>query len=473
MKIHKNIKNYIQEKGLKLTLLAAAFLAVLTAGFTAFAWGPERTTFTIESPATYVTFNSITNNPNYGDERNFTIARGVDEDNTKWRDTLDITTDGDYLIRIYVHNNAASNYNLVSNNTRAIASIPSELTNKVEVNGMISSANANPATIWDQVVFQSASKKFSLAYIAGSARYYNNYNASEGFALPDSIVTNSGALLGYQTMDGNIPGCYEYSGIVTLKVRATLEKASDFTVEKKVRLNGTDEWNNTSITVKPGDKIDYQIGYKNTGETTQNNVMVLDRLPAGVTYLNGTTTVKNSNYPDGNGLTIESNEVIANGINISNYTPGANAFVRFTATIPQAKDLSCGENKLINTATVVADGNSKQDTVEVVVNVECEPSECKPGIPEGDPKCNEEPEVPITPVTELPTTGPLEAGAAIIAVLAITVGVVYWYKSHQALKQAATRGAKSANHKEKPLSHDGLKEDKPQEGNKSLKKDKE
>ena len=45
-------------------------LSVMSAS-SAMAWGPERTTFTMEKPATYPTFNSITNNPTIGDERDF------------------------------------------------------------------------------------------------------------------------------------------------------------------------------------------------------------------------------------------------------------------------------------------------------------------------------------------------------------------------------------------------------------------
>ena len=38
-------------------------VAVVMVPLAIYAWGPSRETFTIEKPATYVTFNSITNNP--------------------------------------------------------------------------------------------------------------------------------------------------------------------------------------------------------------------------------------------------------------------------------------------------------------------------------------------------------------------------------------------------------------------------
>jgi hypothetical protein len=52
-----------------------------------FAWGPNRSTFTIDSPANYVTFNSITDNPNIGDERNFVGIRESGTNNL-WSDDM-------------------------------------------------------------------------------------------------------------------------------------------------------------------------------------------------------------------------------------------------------------------------------------------------------------------------------------------------------------------------------------------------
>ena len=60
----------------------AALITTMGLGLTTFAsasaWGPERTTFTMESPATYPTFNSITDNPTIGDERNFVRIGEID-----------------------------------------------------------------------------------------------------------------------------------------------------------------------------------------------------------------------------------------------------------------------------------------------------------------------------------------------------------------------------------------------------------
>ncbi|MCL2869543.1 DUF11 domain-containing protein [Candidatus Saccharibacteria bacterium] len=404
----------------------------------AFAWGPDRTTYTIEKPANKVTFNSMTDNPNYGDERNFLIAKGANESTSSWRDVVNVSQDGEYTVRLYVHNNAAANLNLVAKDTKAQISLPNTWANSIDVNGYLSASNATPAQIWDQVTFKGTSTRIHIAYITGSARYFNNVNPSTGFVIPDSVVS-SGALIGYEKMDGNVPGCYQYSGILTIRVKVTTEKDPGFTVEKKVRLHGSTDWVKI-VNAKPGEQVDYQIGYKNTGTAQQNNVIAKDQLPIGVTYKNSTTTLRNAANPDGNGLRVASNNLITTkGINIGNYAAGANAYVRFTATLPAAKDLRCGKNTLTNTGSIETDNGAKSDTANVVIDVECAPNECKPGVPEGDARCDEALAAPVAP-DELPHTGPAEIVLSIVAVLAITVGVIYWYRSNEAVKKVTVGG---------------------------------
>jgi len=97
----------------KLTAALVAIL-ILTGFVSVKAWSPDRPTYTIENPAPHVTFNSITNNPNYGDERTFFDAKNAaNKDQGGFVDKL--ATDGgqELLLRVYVHNNAADNLNTV------------------------------------------------------------------------------------------------------------------------------------------------------------------------------------------------------------------------------------------------------------------------------------------------------------------------------------------------------------------------
>lgn len=372
------------------------------------AYGPQRATFTQNQPATYITFNSITNNAAYGDERNFTVIK--EASNTAsggWKDTVTAQDGKEYLVRVLVHNNASENLNLVATGTKIMVSVPNTTGNSIQLDGFVTANNSNPKQIYDSAVLTS-DKKFNVTYVAGSAIYYNGIHTN-GIKLPDSIVTSAGALVGYQNMDGNIPGCYKYMGVATFKVKVAVP-SPNFTVEKKVRVNGSTTWAK-EITAKPGDKVDYQIQYINTGTTGQADVIAVDKMPAGVAYMPGTTTVKNVTNPNGNGATVLDG-IADKGVNIGNYGPNSNAFVRFTATLPANDQLpACGVNKLVNTATVATQNGEKDDTATVNVTRTCTEEEVK----------------------ALPTTGPLEVISGLIGVAAITIGVVYYFRSRRQL----------------------------------------
>lgn len=147
-----------------------------------YAWGPEsRATYTMAKPADKVAFDSITDNPDVGDERNFVRLQTVGE--KTWSDQKTMEAGKQYYARMYVHNNAASNLNLVATNVRASLNLPNASNvwgKQFEVNGFITSDNATPNQIWDNVVLKS-DREFHVKVV--SAKYYNNIKTenSEGF----------------------------------------------------------------------------------------------------------------------------------------------------------------------------------------------------------------------------------------------------------------------------------------------------
>ncbi len=346
--------------------------AIIVPSLAIFAYGPDRPTYTIENPSDHITFNSITNNPNHGDERNFVWIK--EAGTSQWQDSeMNVQPGKTYTVRMYVHNNAAANLNLVAQNTRLSANVPTTTGTQAQIDGFITADNASPQKVWDDVVLKS-DQRFNIAYVPGSTKYYNNVNPSTGFNLPDSIVTNSGALIGYEQMDGNVPGCFQYSGIATFNIKIQGEQTANFEVTKQVRKHAegqTGNWSK-SVTANPGEKVDYLISYKNTGETTQNNVVAKDSLPTGLTYNNSTTKLFNASNPAPNGLTTSDNLVQPSGINIGNYASQNTALVTFTSTVAAEKDLpQCGNNLLRNTAYIETDYGSKSDYADVTVKKNC------------------------------------------------------------------------------------------------------
>lgn len=364
----KKLINFIKNH----SIISGSVLVAAVAPALVWAWGPARPSFTIEKPADYITFNSITNNPVIGgDEKDFVGIREVGS-NAKWTNNMKVQNGKEYYVRMYVHNNAASNLNLVAENVVAKLNVPTTTAKNVTVQGQISASNAKPNTVWDEATF-SSDNGFNLAYIAGSALFENNGMGTT--KLPDSIVNNTGAKLGYDKLDGKIPGCFQYAGYVTVKVKAQVSQPQEKTnidLAKTVRnkTNGEKSWVETA-NAKSGDTVQFQIHAKNTGSAGIQNLVIRDILPKGLNYVAGSTKLYNTSNPKG--LKVSDNVIQNSGINIGSYQPNGDAYVRFDATVSAENSLPvCGENTLTNIAQASDQKIVKNDTASVKVTKKCE-----------------------------------------------------------------------------------------------------
>jgi uncharacterized repeat protein (TIGR01451 family)/LPXTG-motif cell wall-anchored protein len=430
-------------------LIIAAAVIIPTV---ALAWGPSRETFTIANPSDHVQFNSITDNPNVGDERNFVGVRESGSANT-WYDSLNVQSGKTYTVRMYVHNNAATSLNLVANNVTAKVDLPTTTGKSVDINGFISASNVGANTkgnngayaeVYDDAKLTST-QDFNLAYVAGSLKYDNNAGT---FTLPESIFTSNGAKLGYSQMDGNIPGCFQYSGFVTFQVKPQFATPTTYTFSKMVSKHGENKWTET-YAAQPSETVDYLLQYKNTSATQQDDVTFRDTLPTGMTYVNGSTTFGNAKTPAG----VKASDNIANGtgINVGSYAAGANAWAIFSAKAPTVDQLICGPTTLVNTGKVNVAGTSESDTANITLNKTCAPGTINVcqlstktivNIKESDfdsskysknlDDCKTVP--PVTP-PELPHTGMSENIVAIVGLGALIASIAYYVASRRALNQ--------------------------------------
>jgi len=345
--------------------LLAMIAAVIIVPATLLAWGPDRPTYTQEHPADHVTFDSITNNPEVGDERNF--VRIKEDGASTYETSTNLEPGKVYDVSVFYHNNAASNLGLVAHNTTLKMEIPGVV--KAGVNaaftGTISASNATPGSVWDEAYGKNTTNgDIALRYVADSATVVSN-GPVNGQKLPDSLFT-TGALLGYYHLDGDLPGCNQYAGFVNFKIRVD---QPNFTVQKQVSVDGGKTWAKNAQ-AQPGSTVQYAISYQNTGTTQQDDVSVRDILPTGVSYVPGSTYIDNSVTGGQFKSTVDGITTV--GYNAGSYQPQGNVFFKFSAKLPTVDKLQCGTNTFLNTARVTTSTGYKEDTATVTVNKECQ-----------------------------------------------------------------------------------------------------
>ena len=420
----KTAKTHAHRKWLPIAALASlAGLAIISvAGLNARpaaaegedSWGPtDRETFTWQTPASYVTFNSITDNPTLGDERNFVRVR--EAGTGTYGDSVSLEVGKTYEVYIYVHNNASANLNSSGEGLAENVTLSTQLPEMIQdgqsgiVEATISATNANPTSVWDTAYFDNnTGKTIYLRYVHDSAVITNDGSASGSILDANSLFSENGAFLAYSSNYwGFIPGCNEYAGYVTYQVVAD---SPEFSATKEVALADTDSFAD-NIATDPGATLDFTIDYANSGTTEQTSVTVYDTLPEGLTFVPGSVVVKRN---DGSTVELENGDLLfSDGIVIGDYAAGESATISYQATLADAESFECGKNTLYNQSLVATANGEITDRTEINVNRTCE------NVPES-----------------IPDTGPAEIALLIVVIAAIGGGTAYYIHTRKALKNA-------------------------------------
>ncbi len=330
-----------------------------------------------------IVFNSISDGV-YGDEKNFVNARLKGDTNSLWKaNSINVEMGETYTIRLYVHNNSPKGYNGVAENVTAYVSLPTNVAKEQVIKGYIESSNATPNRYWDEVTLVG-DQDFYLEYVEGSAKYTDGTGVK---SLPNEVISSTGARIGYGNLDGKIPGCYEYSGIVTVEVKVHARVSSNVTTTVRnvtvkagtmTGFTANGAYFVESVDANVGDYVEYQIEYKNVSGDIAKNVMIRDVLPTNMEYVKDTTRLYSSTYPDG--VLLGDNTVTTDGINIGDHENGGFSYVRFVAKVVD-KDLGCN-NILVNWASSTVNSKVVKDDARVFVktNKPCKTEDTTPKV---------------------------------------------------------------------------------------------
>lgn len=217
MKAFTNLKRAFAGSVAAIVLMAVP--ATVFAGY----FPANRPTFTCQTPtqcigADYVTFNSFTNNPVVGDERPF-FAGSVNGANVE--DRIKVADGTEVTLRAYVHNNADPNRigqaAALARNVKMKVLVPTAKQAEHNLVSFISASNSNPGTINDTMSLYG-DRAFTLDYIEGSASFARK---ADGTNMVNTKLNDT--IIGDGTFLGDMHGCFQYSGYVTLKVKVKMD----------------------------------------------------------------------------------------------------------------------------------------------------------------------------------------------------------------------------------------------------------
>lgn len=436
------MKNINHKTKLGLLGIAFAFGLSLAGVASVSAWGPERSTFTMESPATYPTFNSITNNPTIGDERDFVRVGEIDADVTALKNEIEVVPGRQYLVYVYFHNNASSTFNDsahdhsgVAVKTRMATSFSTVLTptDKGTITATVTADNTTPASVWDEAYMTTSTEKVLMHYVTGSAKIYNDWGTN-GNVMPSSLFTQEGTLLGLNSLNGVIPGCEEYHGVVTYVLQAEELGGS---IDKLVSKDGTNLAE--SVNLAPGEEATFQLTIANTGDVALTNATIKDTLPEGLTLVPGSVQLRANDSETWDQL---SDNILDTGYNLGTIGTGNVVYITYKAVA--GADFDCEGTELENNATLTYDSEkSSGDTKEDSATVTVKKADCDIPTPPLD-DCTTNPALPecqtcatnpdMEGCQELPNTGPVEVVIAAVIIAGIGGGGYYLYRTRRALK---------------------------------------
>ncbi len=159
-------------------------------------WGPERTMYSVESTSPTAALNSLKDNPNWGDQRNFTRCRELTSED-KFGDAVAITKNSQIEVIVLFENASTKSGEDVVQTLMypVISEAPSDDPVLQMVASGKSATSGEEIKVWDGCQVMS-DKPVKLSYLHGSARLINNDH-------PDGIRVSDEVILGRELIPGS------------------------------------------------------------------------------------------------------------------------------------------------------------------------------------------------------------------------------------------------------------------------------
>ncbi|MBR5027114.1 DUF11 domain-containing protein [Candidatus Saccharibacteria bacterium] len=282
------------------------------------------------------------------------------------------------------------------------------------------------STTWDK---QTDSSEYNLGTIGSGQTVYIRYKAKAGtdFDCTGKEITNTAKI----TYDGITAAGITDEDQASVTVRKTGDECTQITkasVKKEVSVNDGKTYKDKAE-ILPGETATFKITVKNVGDLYVGHIAVDDKLPEGLTLVEGSATIARfgENVADsGKATALESLEV-----SIEVLAP--EEYVEIVYKVKAGENFDCKGKELTNTAKITYKGDDKntEETSDVKVTVKKADEECTE--PEPEKTCKTNPE--MEECKKIPDTGPLEIAMFAMIVTGITGGTIYLILAKRSLKK--------------------------------------
>ena len=301
--------------------------------------------YSINDDIKYPVFNSVTDHPIFGDEREFIhIRKCGDKD---WKREIELEAGKQYEVEVFFRNDGNPEYNSSKHHNSTVAFLTRV---SIDVPSYMSS-NSNLATeltariMWDPyrqkrkdsiALLNNSKKPLKLHYVVGQAKIINKWKANNRI-LASSLFNYSGTLIGLNELQGVIPAGDDYSGYIRFYIDVERD-IDDESIEmiRQASLNGKD-WNENNICAKVGECISLRTIIKNSATENLAGALYTEQIQDKL-YINNGMKIYSNVFK--NGYEINRNSFMDKGIEVGILSGG---IIQITDMVKIGKEYHIGE----------------------------------------------------------------------------------------------------------------------------------
>lgn len=205
-------------------------------------FGPTREVFTWKKRANYAVFNSIIDNPSWGDERYFVkIREYIEGENTPLCSSIKLKKGREYEVVIYYHNNSdpdsvGKKAIGISDGSAVRSSFPDVVRPEKEqyIFASIFASDTIPLEVWARA-FVYSDETCLLHYVPDTAVFHNSGLLNKK-SVGNMYLFGNGALIGFNKISGLIPGGDEYAGYISYRFLVESPGKDDFLYDDDISI---------------------------------------------------------------------------------------------------------------------------------------------------------------------------------------------------------------------------------------------